>query len=263
MVILNAAQHVTFFLEETFPHPWQRKLAVALPFALTVSLGITVGMLNLISVQTTDRNRPIGVHIAPDIGHYLLPDAPPWTADVMLYTLVLASTVFLASLKIGFLTALRRISLEYACAMGLRGLTLVMTFPPDPSPYCQTAVHPKGTTCGDLIFSGHAITFMVFTFAVRAYAKSWWARAVTVSFCFTGLVAVVMSKLHYTRDVVTAVVVVLTIHHFMNVTIYRRPDTVLRHRLLCLFEADNYLFRQPFADGHLHNRVGEEEREDG
>lgn len=262
IVLLAAANHITFYLKEKFPQIWMQRALVGGVLSLCLAAGVGAGSINLISVHTTDEYRPIGHELAPDIGHTLLPDAPPWTADVMLYSLVAVVGLFIISLRGTGITVLRRACIEYALSMCVRSVTLVMTFPPDPSPYCQTPTHPKGTTCGDLIFSGHTIAFLLCAFVIHGHAKKWWPRAITTSYVLTGLVAVVMSKLHYTRDVVTAVVVVVTVHYFLNVWVYRRPDVVLRWRPLIWLEADNYLHDAPFADGNLAHREGEARREE-
>jgi hypothetical protein len=74
------------------------------------------------------------------------------------------------------------------------------------------------------------------------YAKRWYIWVTACCWTSIGLLMVVLSKLHYTRDVITAIVVVASVYHMLHVGYFNRPDVLLRRPLLRLFELDWYIF---------------------
>ena len=61
------------------------------------------------------------------------------------------------------------------------------------------------------------------------------------SFVGFGLLAIIASRLHYTRDVFTSLLVVLSINHFCRVALFKRVDRIKKYKWLEWFERDAYL----------------------
>jgi hypothetical protein len=176
-----------------------------------------------------------------------LPSIPQRAADVLLYSLL--TLVALAAMTHEQRFAIvRRNAFTYGVILLLRCLTVGATFPPDPSPSCASRDHAAGVTCGDLIFSGHTVVFLQCTFIVVRYFKKTWLTILVSCYTTIGLLVVIGSELHYTRDVLIAIVVVSMIYNIQMTMYMDRVDRVLRYRLLEWFERDYYFVIANKAD---------------
>jgi hypothetical protein len=244
-VFQRAEERLVGFVRATYTdrQKWMHLWGTA---ALGVALGVVAGFANLGAVQVTDVNRPIGVPLPRDIIFENFPKVWDHTADVFVYTLM-AATGLLMLIKRERFTMFRRTGTLYFSIMIWRIFTVTATFPVDPSPICKFREHPPGTTCGDLIYSGHTValtlTSLVWSdyFDGKGYIRNGIVTAFVWCFCVTGLIMVVLSKLHYTRDVLTACVVVTAFYHMWQVSVFLRPDVLLRHSWLRWFELDTYI----------------------
>jgi hypothetical protein len=213
--------------------------------ALGGGMGVGAGLANVGAVQITDIERPIGVPLPRDIIFENFPKVWDHTADVFVYTLMAITGILLIYRPERF-TMIRRTGLLYFCIMILRVFTVLSTFPVDPSPLCKLRQHPPGTTCGDLIFSGHTVALLLASLVWTDYFDSKIVKNVYVIgliwvICVCALFMVILSKLHYTRDVLTACVVVSTFYHMWQVSVFLRPDVLLRHPWLRWFELDQFI----------------------
>lgn len=156
-----------------------------------------------------------------DIGHWLISFEPrTWIPDVITGG-VLLITIILLSIHKQAATLWRDTFLHLSLVLFIRCFTIVMTTLPDPSPGCR-GENPLGAnplswivrfrSCGDLIFSGHT-TFLL-TCAVmlwRAYPieRVWHfgVQIIAVTGVALGVVYIIACRIHYTVDVVTALVV--------------------------------------------------------
>lgn len=218
------------------------------------AFGGGLGMLNLISMSTADATRPLHIPLPEDIGYKLLPQVPDHTADVLLYTQVITVLLFGLASKWRF-TILKRTGITYGLIMIWRCFTVPATFPPDPSPVCKERWHPAGTTCGDLIFSGHTVAFLLSALVVRKYTRPMWLEAGAWAFTACGLLAVITSRLHYTRDVVTAVLVITTVYHLVDKAIFDRPDRAARNLFFKYLELDYYIVLEEEIAAEREGRI--------
>lgn len=245
---------------EALPEKWKLFYPI-FSSGVVCAFGGGMAFMNLIGMHAADEQRPIGIPLPDDFIYNILPQVPDHTADVLLYIQVVSVLLFTLASKWRF-TILRRTALAYGIIMACRCLTVPATFPPDPSPVCAHRQHPEGTTCGDLIFSGHTVAFLMSAFVVSKYTKPNWLEAGTWAFTTCGLLAVVTSRLHYTRDVVTAILVIVTVFHLLDQSIYQRPDRVLHNKLIRYIELDHYIVlaedRAAEREGRLarHNLIG-------
>ncbi|CUG86147.1 Hypothetical protein, putative [Bodo saltans] len=245
---------------EALPEKW--KLFYPLVSCSVVcAFGGGMAFLNLIGMHAADEQRPLGIPLPYDFFYRVEPRVPDHTADALLYIQVVSVLLFALASKWRF-TILRRTAFPYGIIMALRCLTVPATFPIDPSPVCAQREHPEGTTCGDLIFSGHTVAFMMSAFVISKYTKPNWLEAGTWAFTACGLMAVITSRLHYTRDVVTAILVVGTVFHLVDQSLYQRPDRALGSKWIRYLELDYYIIlaedRAAEREGRLarHNLIG-------
>ena len=239
-VIASSAEHIRCELEQKFSSLKVRWYVTLLSTIFAGGIALGAALLNVLAANITNVQRPIDVPLPDDLLHRVLPTCPPHTPDYLLYPLVAGTFLFMVFSN-HRLTYFRRLAVEYGFIMSVRFITLLATFPPDPSPICKTRVHPPGTTCGDMIFSGHTVAFLLATMMLLEHTGVWWIRAATVAYVTCSLVAIIASKLHYTRDVLTAIVVVMTTHHLLRVGLWLRSDVVACYRWLMVFEMDAYV----------------------
>ncbi|TYZ65473.1 hypothetical protein PybrP1_005037 [[Pythium] brassicae (nom. inval.)] len=128
------------------------------------------------------------------------------------------------------LLILRRFCAIFACINMMRAFCVAVTSLPDASPNCisqafdrawKVLVRPsQHITCGDMVFSGHTVFFMLCAMTVKTYCvKSelntpftrrfpyvlWMVRYYVYTGVAFGVFAIVGTRLHYTLDVLIAV----------------------------------------------------------
>lgn len=151
--------------------------------------------------QYTWAHRVPGRQPLPDLIHRWVPYRPAWEAyrlpDVLL-ACVLKPTLW--RLWRWERPALQRIMRHYTVLMGFRILLLLCTQLPDPSNTCATGQLRAGQTCGDMMFSGHTVPFVLTALSWREYNLGQESRMVQAA-CAIGLVMLVVLRMHYTIDV--------------------------------------------------------------
>jgi len=207
--------------------------------AATALCGAAVTLMFVLN-HVADIERPIRKRLHDPLMEFLAPlHLPQYSADVLLYALL--GAVLVAALCHPMRCAiLRRNALTYAIIILLRCLTVPATFPPDPSPMCQSRNHPVNTGCGDIIFSGHTVTFLLCAFAVHRYWRRPWLTSLVMTYTAAGLLAIIGSRFHYTRDVLIGFVICCLVYTIQYTMYMDRPDRVVRYRALEWFERDYY-----------------------
>ena len=192
----------------------------------------------------------------PDIGHDLLPEVlsvygldAHVICDKLLYTTLVATLGFVCGHPQRE-TILRRSFVVYGTLMLMRSVTLLLTALPDPYFRCFTA--ETGTfgqgwstmpwrrvvykfitlfdgsasgslTCGDLIFSGHTIVFVLCALMWHTYYRpshvllnpmklAIWALSVV------GTVLLLVTRMHWTIDIALAYYITTTLWNFYHST---------------------------------------------
>lgn len=149
--------------------------------------------------------------------------------------------------------ALRRLLCTWVPILVLRGCIIWVTSYPDPSSGC-TGADPLGATandvwgklflgqsCGDLMFSGHTSAAVeMFLTSVQAFPTTTRVHLGWTIFLYifsglwavTGIVFITIERLHYTADVLVAIVIGATLWAAVNGTLTRvRVDQWGRHAL--------------------------------
>lgn len=192
----------------------------------------------------------------PDIGHDLLPEVltvygldAHMICDKLLYTTIVATLGFVCGHPERE-TILRRFFVVYGTLMLMRSTTVLMTALPDPYFRCLTmetgtfghrwSTIPWGRvvskfitlfdgsasgslTCGDLIFSGHTIVFVLCALVWHTYYRPshvWinpmklviWALSVV------GTVLLLVTRMHWTIDIGLAYYITTTLWNFYHST---------------------------------------------
>ena len=211
-------------------------------FGVAAAIACFGGFGTLAAVNYADTQRPIGLPLCNDVLYPWLPTVPGRAPDFMLTVqLVLVFAFMMCSPRRW--TILRRQCFMFGVIMMMRCFTVNATFPPDPSELCAQREHPVGTTCGDLIFSGHSVSFMLSAFVVRYYVRIPWIEKLCWIWTVMGWFIIVSSRLHYTRDVVTSLLVGFSTIHMCHVSMFWRPDRKRKYLLLQWFEVDDVLWK--------------------
>jgi hypothetical protein len=164
-----------------------------------------------------------------DIGFDLLPELTvPNLPDYMIGVLFLfALMIFVLNVKRGLI--FRRLCVTMGFVYILRFITMSVTILPNPYKKCEsTDIHEnifigalkvvihKRTTCGDVLFSGHASAMTLFVMTFHEYASSSFRFNPTpLVVCvwvlgIMGWIIIISSRFHYTIDVLIAVLVTVT-----------------------------------------------------
>jgi hypothetical protein len=224
--------------------------APAVAFMLMMTAGMTL-LVNWVAADIANSQRSLHRGFLPDTVHtwtlhtfggHLSTDVPDvWTN--VLVTLALLDVAVTHPLP---LVAVSRISLITVLTFTLRAAAVVATtIADDPAAECTHRVHRTTDTCGDILYSGHALAMLVsfasltmFRESLRWYA--FWFAATAV-----GLALIVVSLFHYTRDVLTAVIIYNGAVSLLDTVLFARPDRVARSYAKLSLDLPFYLARLP------------------
>jgi len=165
----------------------------------------------------------------PDLGFYILPalNKPKYPDDILLICLFISIIRFLFHRK--GLTIIRRFMAIHGITALLRCVTLVATSYPDPSFACAdykpadnptlfwktTVVNNLDYTCGDLMPSGHTLFFIIMALIWQRYCN-FAEKCVFWVLSMAGCLALVVTRLHYTNDVLIAFYIAITTSYIFH-----------------------------------------------
>lgn len=161
----------------------------------------------------------------------------PWIADLM-------GGILLISLGLLYwITPIRSVAklIETFCSFHyplllMRVSLIVATVLPSPVPECRDPVQYEACTacqdihdmypsystwyCNDLMFSGHTMTNLIcWCFWIASPARKWMKICASVC-CFTGVVALVIGRQHYTADIIVAIYITILFIYSRRETLY-------------------------------------------
>lgn len=179
----------------------------------------------------------------PDLGFDVLPAIhKEQYPNHILTTCLLVSIVRFLFHRKG-LTIIRRFMTIHAITALLRCVTLVSTSYPDPSFVCRdyqpvdnptifwktTVVNNLSMTCGDLMPSGHTLFFIILGLTWQKYCN-FAEKCVFWVISVAGCLSLIVTRLHYTNDVLIALYVAITVfyiyHIFATDPIYRAKSVI-------------------------------------
>lgn len=179
----------------------------------------------------------------PDLGFAVLPAMHNEQIPNHFLTLCLVISIIRFLFHKKGLTIIRRFMTIHAITALLRCVTLVATSYPDPSAVCRdykpadnptkfwktTVVNNLSMTCGDLMPSGHTLFFIILALIWQRYC-SLGQKCVFWVLSMLGTISLVVTRLHYTNDVLIAIYVAITafyIYHLYATDVNYRDKSVL------------------------------------
>ncbi|KAJ2460667.1 hypothetical protein GGF42_000694 [Coemansia sp. RSA 2424] len=136
---------------------------------------------------------------------------------------------------------IRRVGWMMAALYLLRSFTLSITTLPPSVADCKPVVAAdqagligsipglisgRLSACTDKMFSGHTTILVISFLFWRRYARHWAFLAYSAVHTFAGIASVLLVRLHYSVDVLLAVVLTCAVHHIY----YRALDAAIRRR---------------------------------
>jgi len=166
----------------------------------------------------------------PDLGFAVLPalHQEQYPNHILLICLLTSIARFLFHRK--GITIIRRFMAIHGITALLRCVTLVATSYPDPSFVCQdykpadnptkfwktTVVNNLSMTCGDLMPSGHTLFFIILALIWNKYCNTA-EKCVFWVLSAAGCLSLIVTRLHYTNDVLIALYVAITTFYIYHV----------------------------------------------
>ena len=174
--------------------------------------------------------RDFGFAILPDLTH--IPKLPDYLLEAFMALMILFNIVLRDKkgnlLKYGSVVLLRRILFIIGFVYLLRGFCFFVTSLPNPNSTCKLQ-YPRGgvgsyfllllrmisgsvTACTDNIYSGHTSWVIVCLITFHMYQSRIWIIICAYLLASTVLFAIVSTHLHYTVDVIVAIIVSSSIY---------------------------------------------------
>ncbi|KAJ2723489.1 hypothetical protein GGI07_002613 [Coemansia sp. Benny D115] len=197
---------------------WLDRTCIIFLVCVAVVFGLSYYFMNVMANVASQRSK----RIEDALGfRFTLPDVffefigyvdMLWMTD-MFDALMFAPTALLVLSHERPWRVVSRLLLAWGLASLIRITTVAITSVPDPRPTCEYVVGNVFTTfemhrCGDAIYSGHTLIFLVCALVWSSFApRSWLGRSLTAlmwAICIAGSLVVIANRAHYTIDVLLA-----------------------------------------------------------
>jgi len=202
--------------------------------------GICLYIMSVMAVVSGMRY-PKNLPDLPDLGFEILPvlDYQQTTIPNTLLLLALVGTLVRALFHDKGATIIRRFLVVHGTTALLRCVCLAGTSYPDPNRLCvnyhppsttslfwqETVVHRGFLTCGDLMFSGHTLVYILIALLWHKYFTRPEKVVVWILMIFAAI-SLVATRMHYTDDVLIAVYIAVTswylYHHFAEPSVRKK-----------------------------------------
>eukprot|EP01101_Sappina_pedata_P005005 TRINITY_DN2224_c0_g2_i1.p1 TRINITY_DN2224_c0_g2~~TRINITY_DN2224_c0_g2_i1.p1 ORF type:complete len:332 (+),score=85.02 TRINITY_DN2224_c0_g2_i1:95-997(+) len=199
--------------------------------------------------------------VLPDLGFEFLPSMlnEGWITNTLLYV-----TGSMTAIRIAFnpkgLTIVRRMAFVYSVVLLGRATTLVATNYPDASPLCKNFVPAEGInaflvqsfykenmiTCGDLMYSGHAIYFTL-QGLIWSYYSKYRIEGMMWMVIFFSIMSLVTTHVHYTADVMISFYITVLVWYLYHV-IATRPEARRDSPLIYWLEKDIAMYEEKYPE---------------
>lgn len=240
-----------------YDHTYKYRLIPELWLTALSGVVFLIATLLMTYVNGIADYRHPGAFRLPDMGHSLVPEitSRPNLPNELLAVSVLSTGILILTHP-KRLMVLRRLLVIYSIILVFRSIFVVSTSLPDPSPKClqqqpyipysqpmpleksgkensfwrgvkQTLFPFESTTCGDLIFSGHTVTFMLCSLIWDRYftgKRSQWPVFLYHIWTILGLLSIISVRFHYTIDVIVAI--------FVTISVWQRYHIFVDYRQL-------------------------------
>jgi hypothetical protein len=238
-----------------YDHTYKYRLIPELwRLALSAAFFFLSGLLMMFMNGVADYRHP-GAFRLPDLGFTLVPEIssrPNLPNEIVGVALLCTGVLILTHPK--RLMVFRRLLVIYSIILILRSICVVATSLPDPSSKCvetrpyihytqpppieemkrqhsfwrgvQQSLFPfESSTCGDLIFSGHTVSFILCSLIWDRYftgKRSRWPVYLFHVVSVAGLLSMLSVRFHYTIDILVAIIVTVAVwqryHIFVDYT---------------------------------------------
>jgi hypothetical protein len=180
----------------------------------------------------------------------------PYFADlcVLMNFLLIAFRFFLFKQLKEKIVVLRRVLLIIGTLYILRSITILLTFLPNPQPFCSRREKESNifyeallallgfrTTCGDTFFSGHTIIFTVCFWLWTTYRYNISTQLCTTFLSFFSMILLLIVQFHYTIDVFMGFLLTswVWVSYHMFVTVDGFRETPLA-KVIMFMEGSNF-----------------------
>jgi membrane-associated phospholipid phosphatase len=193
----------------------------------------------------------------PDLGFVLLPHVnSPQLSDHCLTFMYLLSLIQVVNMsrssrwnldrKMRVVQALKRLALIHGSVFIFRGICIVMTMLPNPSPNCQKRITHENVfvsalligmgqnfTCADTFFSGHAVAFTLLALFWNRYLTCTWITIIVVyPMTLIGILSLIATHFHYTSDVFFGIVISVSAWLFYHRIFIKTMESSIVYQLL-------------------------------
>jgi len=221
--------------------PWKpvlTRVLVVLVFYLTSLYTMSV-MIVVAGIRY-----PKASNVLPDVGFDIIPAIYSSTIPNSLLTIAMVATALRLAVHRKGITIMRRFMVVHGVTALMRGITMVATSYPDPSLVCidyeppsSSSVFWKNTlvsnldfTCGDLMFSGHTLFYVLIGLVWQKYTYLV-EKCIVWFISVLGCVSLIVTRLHYTNDVIIAAYIAATAwyiyHMYATDPVYRKKCFIL------------------------------------
>jgi hypothetical protein len=173
------------------------------------------GLMAGFCLVLADYRRPMSGTLKEDVVHTLVPEIKCLTIINISMMAALIITVIYILFDQRRRLIIKRFMVIYAICLVLRNISMVVTSLPDPSPRCKKdrpltlnfsiknmiISVAGGLTCGDMIFSGHFMAFILPATIHGHFYGNWFSVVLYINAAI-GFVLIIVSRLHYTVDTV-------------------------------------------------------------
>lgn len=217
--IREASQKLLAFVIHRIRRNWWLDLRCILFLVATaIAFGMSYYFMNVMANVASKRSKLIQDQLGE---RFTLPDVfyefigyidDLWMTD-MFDALIFFPTVLLVLSHQRPWRVVSRLLLAWGMASLIRITTVAITSVPDPRPTCEYVTGNVFTTfalhrCGDAIYSGHTLIFVICSMAWASFApKNWLGRGLTAcafALSIAGSLIIIANRSHYTIDVLLA-----------------------------------------------------------
>jgi len=234
------------------------------------------GCLYLMSIMAVISGMRYPKHIAdlPDLGFEIIPvlDTQDTTIPNAMLLVGLIGTVIRCFFHDKGITIIRRFLVIHGSCALLRCICMVATSYPDPNRLCttyrppattllfwkETVIHTGFLTCGDLMFSGHTLVYLLIALTWQKYFTIYEKPFVWIGMLF-GCTSLIATRMHYTDDVLIAAYIAVTafwFYHYAAQPSVRKNILILKWLESDLVSKEVKIERQDLLDDSPPSNLG-------
>jgi len=227
---------------------YQEATLTRLAFA-AVCFGAALG-INVFTNAIASRRYP-KIPALPDVLFETVPHLVEFfdTPDIVLYVIIGATLLFVLWEDRRWIIT-KRTFFIWALCLYLRCICVPLTNLPDASQRCETLQQKSMKllrgSCGDLIFSGHTVAFILMALTMTQYARSVALKILVWLVVAFGIASIIATHRHYSVDVVLAVIITTLVYEVVTLRMSTHSKTQ-QNAFFRWFTKDERLFSKKRA----------------